>query len=204
VLGWEAGTEGGERALGRENEVEASHEAEPGRAPGEVDWIAEHLPEVAKFVRAVVGDVAHLDDLMQETVVRALDSIHRFDPERPIRPWLCGIALNVCHKHWRRLRRDRSSNPVLVPVPGTVAVGDDPESQLASREFLARLRLVMDELSPRLRDALVLTCCQEYTVDEVAAMLGTTPSVVHTRVCRARQILRRRLRGDRDECGGDA
>lgn len=162
------------------------------------------MAEVAKFVRVVVGDAAHLDDLMQETVVRALDSIHRFDPERPIRPWLCGIALNVCHRHWRRLRRDRSSIPVPVPAPETGRGHDDPESQFATHESLARLRLALDGLSPRLRDALVLTCCEEYTVDEVAEMLGTTPNVVYTRVSRARRILRKRLRLDRDEGGGDA
>lgn len=147
-------------------------------------------------MRIVTGDGTHVADIVHEVVVRALDSIHRYDPARPLRPWLCGIAIKVCHKHWRRLRRARRTEAALVGIAGGAAAQDsNPETELAARESLVRLRRALDELSPTLRETLLLACCEEYSTDEVAQMTGTTANAVYTRICRARELLRRRLRG---------
>src|SRR5690349_11783713 len=65
-------------------------------------------PIVRSFVRRRVGRDAHaVEDVVQETYLRAFRARDRIDPERPILPWLCTIADRLCRDRARRLARSR-------------------------------------------------------------------------------------------------
>ena len=149
---------------------------------------AEHVPALRRHVRFLVGDSPHVEDIVQETMVRALDSMDRYDPERPMGPWLHGIAIRVTHKYWRRIRRARNAERRLLELP--VRSAPSPEEEMAVHERADLLYRALDTLSPRLREALVLHVGERLPAEEVARLTGSSVSAVYTRVCRARETVR--------------
>lgn len=170
---------------------------EAGTAP-----LAEHAAGLYRYVRFLVGGSPYVEDIVQETMVRALGSIDRYDPQRPLRAWLNGIALHVTHKYWRRIRRARAADQ-SERASGTAAVqGRDPEQELLLRERAELLYRALDDLSAPLRDALVLHAGEQLPAEEVARLLGTTATNVYTRVSRARAQVRAFLDAERRRARG--
>lgn len=176
----------------------------PGAVTGPAP-LAEHAAGVYRYVRFLVGGSPYVEDIVQETMVRALDSFHRYDPQRPLRAWLNGIALHVTHKYWRRIRRARTAERSEQASGVAVVAGRDPEQELLLRERADLLYRALDALPATLRDALVLHAGEQLPAEEVARLLGTTPTNVYTRVSRARTQVRafldaerRRGRGEED------
>src|SRR6266498_252264 len=62
------------------------------------------FPALHRFLRRRVG-AAFADELTASTFAAAYESWARFDAERPLRPWLYGIAANLVRHHWRDERR---------------------------------------------------------------------------------------------------
>jgi RNA polymerase sigma-70 factor (ECF subfamily) len=152
--------------------------------------LLEHTAELFRYVRFLVGSSAPVEDIVQETMVRAIASFHRYDPARPLRAWLRGIALKVAHKHWRRVRRARTTEQPLEPaaVPSTDA--RNPEEDLVLQERADLLYRALDTLPAHLREALMLHVGERLPAEEVARLTGTSVTNVYTRVCRARALVR--------------
>ena len=80
-------------------------------------------------------------DLLQESVLRALDGSRRWPPEVPLLAFLGGIMRSLCTEHWRRYRREGIVDRMADPSPGS-----DPERSYASAQALAALdRLFADD-----------------------------------------------------------
>jgi RNA polymerase sigma factor (sigma-70 family) len=141
------------------------------------------------------------DDLVQETFLRVLRYRETFREEAAFTTWLYRIAWNVCHEHWRLLRRDESaSTPAF-----------DIESAAAPSERQVLLDEAIGRLEPAHRAVLVLTRYHDLKYDDVARVLDCTPAAARVRAHRAlnelREIyreleqredeLRRRSSGDR-------
>lgn len=164
--------------------------------------LAECAAGLYRYVRFLVGSSPYVEDIVQETMVRALDSIDRYDPQRPLRAWLNGIALHVTHKYWRRVRRARNVERFEQASGTAKTAARDPEQELLLRERADLLYRALDALPENLRDALLLHVGEQLPAEEVARQLGTTVTNVYTRVCRARAQVRafveteRRRRGE--------
>jgi RNA polymerase sigma-70 factor (ECF subfamily) len=68
-----------------------------------------------------------------------------------------------------------------------------PEQQALSDELARRIRTAIEQLSPKLRDALLLAASGEYSYDDIAAMLGIPSGTLKWRVSEARRVLKSRL-----------
>jgi RNA polymerase sigma-70 factor, ECF subfamily len=131
-------------------------------------------------VCTALGSRGEVEDLVQETYLRALRSLPNYRGESPVRSWLLSIARNVCADHVRRrgrrtrlmdrLRRERLGGP---PGPGL-----SPELD----EFLA-------SLDPDRREAFVLTQMCGLSYDEAALVVGCPIGTIRSRVARARSDL---------------
>jgi RNA polymerase sigma factor CnrH len=184
------------------DEEERSGGGQPPNTPGPESPLAKEAAGLFGYVRFVVGDSPYVEDIVQETMVRALDSFDRYDPARPMRAWLRGIALHVAHKFWRRAQRTRrmerdSNGTPIVPVPGR-----SPEEELLLRERADLMHRALDELAPPLREALILHVGERMPAEEIAELTGTTPTNVYTRVSRARSHVREFLEAERRRRGG--
>lgn len=163
-------------------------------------------PVLALRLRARCRDENELDDLIQETFLRAARYRRSLGDSNKLAGWLVRIARNVQHDaHGRNLRLAHGDvvDELLDQVPGREgAPGECPDecyvrvgSQLVERARLLRhLSAALDELAPD--DLLVLE--RHYRdrqgTTELAARLGVTTEMVKVRLYRARQRLRRRVR----------
>lgn len=144
------------------------------------------LPQLRGFARFLTGQAALADDLVQETVLRALASLDQFAAGTSMKAWLYTIARNLFYEQSRRRRRERDvmSDYALRP--------DRPESGVGEGESddLRDLDGAIWQLSPSLREALVLVGVQEMTYSEAAEVCGVRVGTIKARVSRARsQIL---------------
>jgi RNA polymerase sigma factor (sigma-70 family) len=139
------------------------------------------------YLQRRVGTTA-AEDLAEETFATAFANWDRRDPERPVRPWLYGIAANLLRHHWRRERRmlrayARTGVDPVVDLEG-VAV-DHAEAASQHRKLAATLA----ELRPVDREILFLHAWAEFTDSEIAQALGLPIGTVKSRLHRARMKL---------------
>ena len=129
----------------------------------------------------------HAEDLAQETFVRAFVHFDRFDPERPLLPWLLAIARRLCLDLLRRERvmvEVETMPEVIDPVPS-------PERQAALREQVSRLERALAELDEGPREAIVLFHVEEMSYRDIAAALEVPIGTVMTWLHRGRAQLKR-------------
>ncbi|CCH31189.1 sigma-70 family RNA polymerase sigma factor [Actinosynnema sp. NPDC047251] len=159
----------------------------------------------------MLGSVQDAEDLVQETFLRAWRAYERFQHLSSLRTWLYRIATRACltalHTRARRpLPVDlggpaadfadpgpaRHDVPWLQPVPDAAVPGgpDDPAGIVTARESI-RLAFVaaLQHLPPRPRAVLILRDVMGWRAAEVADVLDTTPTAVHSSLRRARAQL---------------
>jgi RNA polymerase sigma-70 factor (ECF subfamily) len=141
------------------------------------------LPELRRFARFLVRQPSDSDDLVQETVVRALGALQQFVPGSDLRAWAFRILRNAFYE---QARRRKSESHALAQSFVTDEAGDPAQdSQMA----FADLQLHLFALTPLLREALVLVGAQGMTYEEAAAVCGVPEGTVKARVSRARRQL---------------
>ena len=139
------------------------------------------LPQLRSFARFLTGQVASADDLVQETVLRALGALEQFTPGTSMKAWLYTIARNLFYEQARHGRRERDVMSDYAHRP------DQPDSAGTERaDDLRDLDGAIWRLSPRLREALVLVGVQEMPYAEAARVCGVTVGTIKARVSRAR------------------
>jgi RNA polymerase sigma factor (sigma-70 family) len=149
----------------------------------------EHRAFLRALLFRMTGVGADADDLLQDTFARALAHPPRHD--RPLRPWLVTVAMNLARDHLRRRRRADYIGPWLPGPDGEAesttlsptAVYDRKES--ASFAFL----LALEALSPAQRAVIVLRDVCDYSVKEAAEVLHYSETNVRTTHGRARRAL---------------
>ncbi|HEX6201127.1 MAG TPA: sigma-70 family RNA polymerase sigma factor, partial [Thermoanaerobaculia bacterium] len=143
-------------------------------------------------------------DVAQDSLLRLFDSFARFDPSRPLRPWLARIVRNRA----RDLQRRHRARPTLSldglldggfpegriePRAGSRPPEAGPEERLARRQLQRRIWRALQELSPAHREILVLRDYQDLSYNEIAAVLEIPAGTVMSRLHAARRSLRRVL-----------
>ncbi|WP_370949596.1 sigma-70 family RNA polymerase sigma factor [Amycolatopsis sp. cg5] len=135
-------------------------------------------PDVWRFV-AHLSDIQSADDLTQETYLRALKSLPRFEGRSMARTWLLSIARRVAADHLRTARR----RPRLVPETGV------PMAGRARFEDLVVLNDLIKALDPDRQEAFVLTQELGLSYAEAAGVCGCPVGTIRSRVARARADL---------------
>lgn len=141
------------------------------------------LPDLRAFARFLVRDRAAADDLVQDTIVRALGALPQFRLGTNLKAWLFTILRNLFFEQSRRRRREVLALSAHRPVEEAV------RPQQADATEVRDLEQVLWRLSPVLREALVLVGAQELTYDEAAAICGVPIGTMKARVSRARTEL---------------
>jgi RNA polymerase sigma-70 factor (ECF subfamily) len=165
------------------------------------DLMKRHAMPVFRFLCRMVGNEDDANDLAQETFVRVFRARASFRPGEKFSTWLFTIAANLARNHFRW--RSRHPNVSLETETGeaeqtlgsTLPAGDPaPNEQALAAERAAAVRTAVNKLPEDLREAIVLCEWEELSVAEAAAILETTPKTVESRLYRARQILREKLK----------
>ena len=143
--------------------------------------LAGELPPLRRFARALCGDAALADDLVQDCVERALIKSHLYDPARPLRAWLYAVLRNLYISGLRRNGRSNIVKTVEDLIDGEGAVPPQQEERLA----VGSISAAMDRLAQQHREVIVLVALEEMSYRDVAEILGVPLGTVMSRLSRA-------------------
>ena len=145
------------------------------------------IPALRRYARALTRDVETADDLVQDTLVRALRSEHLFH-DGDVRSWLYTILTNLNRNRLRSLAR----RPVLLPIDDADAP-DMSGPEAGGRDISRALATLVEEQ----RVALLLVVLEGLTYREVANVQNVPIGTVMSRLARARAQVKAYLDGER-------
>jgi RNA polymerase sigma-70 factor (ECF subfamily) len=149
------------------------------------EQVAQHIPRLRRYARALTHDPAWADDLMQDTLERALQRRWQFRFDRSLTSWLFTILYRLFLNEVAR-RNAAAGEESDVPEP---AVMPDMPAQIDMQRALARL-------TPEHRAVIVLIGLEQLSYNEAAAVLDVPVGTVMSRLSRARMQLRAFLSGE--------
>lgn len=150
--------------------------------------ILAELPRLRRYARAMLGDRAAADDLVQDTLERAWSRSGQWRPGSDLRAWLFGIMHNLRVDQLRRAGiATLSFDDEHIDVPTRATQAD----LLEVRDLDAAMALLPEEQ----RSVLLLIALEEMSYQEVAATLGIPIGTVMSRLARGRERLRLALSG---------
>ncbi len=165
--------------------------------------VLKYQRRIQRLIGRMVRDVDLVEDIAQETFIRAYRALHQFRGDAQFYTWLYRIAVNTAKKALLELKRD----PTVVE---SFMAGDDddetswrkseptseetPESVLAAKEIAAVVNRAMAELSEDLRRAVTLREIEGLSYEEIAVALGCPIGTVRSRIFRARESISAKLK----------
>ncbi|MCP3956707.1 MAG: sigma-70 family RNA polymerase sigma factor [bacterium] len=148
-----------------------------------------HERQVFTVAWRLLGRVEDAQDAAQEVFLRLYRHLDRFDPTRPLAPWLYRVTINVCRDLGRR-RNVRKAVSLEEAEQARPLESVDPASDPGAVASLAEERRIAEQalatLADKERAALVLRDVEGLTTAEVARALGSSEPTVRSQICRAR------------------
>src|SRR5690242_21334527 len=144
------------------------------------------LPRLRVYALSLTRDRDAADDLVHDTVIKALTGRESFEPGTNLSAWVFRIQRN---EFISGLRRMRPSVPVDSAIAETLSHQPHQESRLVMREFMS----AFGKLAPTQREALLLAVLEGQSYEIIAAHTGVSVGTVKSRISRARDTLERLL-----------
>lgn len=141
------------------------------------------VPSLRAFAISLSGNVDRADDLVQETLLRALANIHSFQPGTNMPAWLFTILRNLFRSEYRKRRRE------VEDATGMYADSLKSQPEQMGRIEFEELREALAKLAPDQREAVILVGASGFSYEETAAICGCAIGTVKSRVNRARARL---------------
>jgi RNA polymerase sigma-70 factor, ECF subfamily len=161
----------------------------------QADFCADLLsvtPTLRAFARSLVGDRDRADDLVQDTILRALQKQGRFEPGTKFQAWLFTLMRNLFYSEYRRRKREVQDGDGLFAAKLSIL----PEQP--GRVEFAELRCALAQLSDEQREAVLLIGAEGLSYEEVAVICGVAVGTIKSRVNRARRRLAELLGHEHD------
>lgn len=165
------------------------------------DLMDRYATFIFHFLCRMTGSEDDANDLAQETFVRVFKSRASYRSEQKFSTWLYAIAANLARNHFRWHTRhpsislDAESQDSEQSLASTLPANSSaPNEEALTNERAKAVRAAVNNLPEDLREAIVLCEWEERSVAEAATILESTPKAVESRLYRARQMLRERLK----------
>lgn len=153
--------------------------------------VERHKSGIFRLASRFANDNDELEDLCQETFIKAYENLGKFRHEATFEQWLKRIAVNICHDFLRKRRHERYSAPIETV---THMIVDEAEiSRREARNARNLLDWAMGFLKPDERLVITLLELEEMTVKETASLTRWSEANVKVRAWRARQELKKIL-----------
>src|SRR5215212_5241297 len=144
------------------------------------DALLAAVPSLRAFAISLCGQVDRADDLVQDTLLRALSNIDRFERGTNLNAWLFTILRNLFHSEYRKRRREVEDPDGS--YAGRLKIQPEQGSRLDFEDFRAALnRLPHDQ-----REAVLLVGASGFSYEEAANICGCAVGTIKSRVNRAR------------------
>ena len=162
------------------------------------DTMLSAVPSLRAFGISLCGNVDRADDLVQETLLRALANIDSFQPGTNMSAWLFTILRNLFRSEYRKRRRE------VEDTDGSYAETLKSQPEQTSRVEFEEFRTALNKLPDDQREALILVGASGFSYEEAAEICGCAVGTIKSRVNRARTRLSHLLSIDNaDDFGPD-
>ena len=155
--------------------------------------LEEQIPRLRRYARALTRDMNRADDLVQDTLVRALAKQHLWQEGTNLRAWLFTLMHNQHVNDVRRSNRD-GGNVDVDDVASVLVATTDPTASRQLRELVRALA----QLPLEQRESILLVGLEGLRYDEAADVLGVPIGTVRSRLSRGREALRKLMGMDED------
>lgn len=167
--------------------------------------VVKYQRRIERLIARMVRDVDLVEDIAQETFIRAYRALPGFRGESAFYTWLYRIAVNTAKKAMIGLQRDlliteaaRSSgdddDDDRPRAENDASDGETPESVLASRQIAETVNAAVEALSDDLRQAITLREIDGLSYEDIAEIMNCPIGTVRSRIYRAREAIASRLR----------
>ena len=152
--------------------------------------LEENLPRLKKYIFFKVSEPKDAEEIFQETLIAAHESLAFFEGKSSFFTWLCGIANHEISDYYRRKKIKTllfSNFPFLENI---VSEALTPDESLEKKELGKEVKKVLSEITEGYSQILRLKYYQGLSMAEIAGSLKTTAKAVESRLSRAREAFR--------------
>ena len=151
--------------------------------PSLKDSMLAAVPSLRAFAISLSGNIDRADDLVQETLLRAIANIDSFQPGTNMSAWMFTILRNLFRSEYRKRRRE------VEDTDGSYAESLKSHPEQGSRLEFQEFRTALAKLPPDQREALILVGASGFSYEEAANICGCAVGTITSRVNRARTRL---------------
>ena len=166
--------------------------------------VVKYQRRVERLIGRMVRDVDLVQDIAQESFIRAYRALPQFRGDSAFYTWLYRIAVNTAKKALMDMKRD----PLVLEssrsqgedgeetsrAENELTTGETPEALLASKEIATAVNAAIEALSEDLRQAITMREIEGLSYEEIAEMMNCPIGTVRSRIFRARESIAARLR----------
>ena len=166
--------------------------------------VIKYQRRIQRLIARMVRDVDLVEDIAQETFIRAYRALHQFRGEAQFYTWLYRIAVNTAKKTLLDFKNDPLvAEAALRPAgdddetfqPGNEPIAEEtPETLLAAREIAEAVQAALDALPEDLRQAVTLREIEGLSYEDIAAVMACPIGTVRSRIFRAREAISAKVR----------
>jgi RNA polymerase sigma-70 factor, ECF subfamily len=161
--------------------------------------VKKYLKPVYNFLYQLTNDRAALDDLAQITFIKAWKNIKKFDLDRNFKTWLFAIAKNTAYDYFKKKKTIPFSN--FTDAEGNNKLENITDNEILPLEFLEKveaakkLEVALSKISDQYRLVLTMHYKEDFSLQEIAEILGLTYNTIKSQHQRGLQALRQILEG---------
>ncbi len=160
-----------------------------------------HVPALLAVAARLTKNGSEGEDLVQDTLIKAIRARRQFQPGTNMRAWLLRILTNTFINRYRRggLEKSVLEGPDADPLAdgwvgaSTMEAMRDPESQALRPVLVSEIRAALDDLPDEFRMAVLLADVEELSYKEIADIMGCPVGTVMSRLHRGRRLMKARL-----------
>ena len=167
--------------------------------------VVKYQRRIERLIARMVRDVDLVQDIAQESFIRAYRALPQFRGDSAFYTWLYRIAVNTAKKALVDLKRDplvtesarasmNDDEDETSRVERELIDGETPDAVLASKEIAQTVNAAIEALSDDLRQAITLREIEGLSYEEIAELMNCPIGTVRSRIFRARESIAQRLR----------
>ena len=165
--------------------------------------VLKYQRRIERLIGRMVRDVDLVEDIAQETFIRAWRALHQFRGDAQFYTWLYRIAVNTAKKALLDLKRnptvrgnatDTDEDDETSRRESELTTEETPESVYAAREIAAAVNAAMEALPEDLRQAVTLREVEGMSYEEISGVMDCPIGTVRSRIFRAREAISARVR----------
>ena len=165
--------------------------------------VIKYQRRIQRLIGRMVRDVDLVEDIAQETFIRAYRALAQFRGDAQFYTWLYRIAVNTAKKALMELKRDptvsensfkSADDDETSPLENELTSSETPEAILASKEIAMMVNAAMEALPEELRQAITLREIDGLSYEEIADAMSCPIGTVRSRIFRAREAISEKVK----------